>query len=470
MTAGVAGGLRLGLLACALAVLPSCSAALSFDQCTTDEDCLRYAVDGAKAFCTADQICVSDYPDDRICALDVVSSSRADAVTLAGLFRLTGPNEVEDTDIARAVELAVDEINLADKRAFRLVLCDTGGDPEQARKALARAVLGYGAFAVIGPSTSSELVALARDGDNLVTKYDVLVVSSSATAPAITALADDGLVWRTAGSDILQTRVLANLVPPDTTRVASAYVSSTYGSGLNGAFSNALGQSFSPPLIPVAKAFPEGAPGADVVGFLAASTPEVALIVADSDAPVWVAALADGGAALASTQFLLTDSAKSQSLLSLNPPQAVLDRITGTAPATPSGLAFNAFKSVYEGTYGVDPSSTAFVANAYDATYAIAIALGSIPPEFSISGRFLAEAMRRLSDARPEALIVRVGPSDFAAAYQELANEGVVNLEGTSGPIDFDPNTGDVVSVPIEVWKIDRTMNPPFVTQRIEQP
>lgn len=445
---------RIVIAAVALLVLPTCSAVLNFNECNKDDDCVRFATSMSVAYCTGDHICVSDFPSDRICVLSEVSSNKPDAVTVAGLFRRSGPNDVIDTDIEHAVVQAVDEINMQGERPLRLVLCDTGGDPDQAKKALITAAEKFGAVAGVGPTSSSEVVALAEAPDVLVGKYNFLVVSCSSTAPRVTTLSDQNLVWRTAASDNLQSQVLATLVPSGTTVAASAYINSTYGGGLNDAFSTAVGARFTtPPLIPIGKAFEEGTAGSTVVSFLAAQNPQVALIVADSDAPTWIGALNTGSAPLATTKYLLTDGSKALSLFANGPSTSVVTRMLGTAPATPSGPAFNAFQGTYKGRWSKDPSNTAFVANAYDAMYAIAIAMGAVPAGAKVTGRALIPGMQALSD--PTAPLYRVGPSaDFGMAFERLGGGGTVNLDGTSGPIDFDPNTGDIVSAPIEIWGV----------------
>jgi branched-chain amino acid transport system substrate-binding protein len=442
-------------LAAALLLLPTCSAILDFNQCNVDADCARRfnLVDMGTAYCTADHICVTDFPADRICTVSEASKTSPDAVTIAGLFRITGPSDVVDTDLVNAAVLAVSEINQQGGRPIRLVLCDTNGDPDQAKKALATAAERFGAVAGVGPTSSAEVVALASDPDFLVKKYGFLAVSCSSTAPRVTSLNDNNLIWRTAASDNLQAKVLATLVPAGTTSVATAYIDSTYGSGLKDAFTVELAKVFVPPLVPPANAFAEGTPGASVVSFLQMSSPQVALIVADSDAPAWVAALNNGGPALMSTKYLLTDGSKAPALFSQNPSTDVLRRITGTAPATPSGPAFAAFQATYMGQFGKNPSDTAFVANAYDATYVIAIAMGAVPVGVKVTGTALIAGMTSLSD--PNGLPVRVGPGEFGAGYARLADGGTINLDGTSGPIDFDPTTGDILSAPIEIWDVD---------------
>jgi branched-chain amino acid transport system substrate-binding protein len=457
----------LGLILCALGSA-SCSLILDFNQCTLDSDCVGYPLDGGMAYCTSDHICVSDVPADRLCTVSPVGSQDSHDVTITGLLRLTGSNDVVDTALKDAIELGVSEINTAGDRLIRLVECDTNGDPTQARKALTVAAQTFGTVAAIGPTSSGELIALAQEGSNLVTKFGVLVVSPSATSPSITSLSDQDLIWRTCASDALQAKELASLVnamSPAPTAIGDAYVNSSYGVGLGTAFVSAL-SVVNPALpVPVAQAINSGTSGTAFATALAGNSPQVALIVADSDAPVWVAGL--DTASLASTQFLLTDGAFAPALFSSNPSTSVLMRIQGTAPATPSGTVFNTFNASYMGKYGMSAADTAFVANSYDALYAIAIAMGAVPANEKVTGGRLITGMQMLSSGLP----MNVGIGDYAAAYTRLSEGGTVNLTGASGPIDFNPNTGDVLSAPIEVWSVNTSTVPPsFNTVQIVNP
>lgn len=467
-----------GLLLVALAALPlGCSAVLRFDECTVDADCAKRATDGV-AYCSADHVCSTDVPADRLCTLDPVSSSNPNAVTIGGLFRLTGATGQKDTALSDAATLAVADVNTSmPPRPLRFVLCDTNGDPAQARRAVTAAVEKFGAVGFVGPTTSDEVVGLVNGGENLLAKYDVIVVSGSATSPGITSLADVppgggfGLVWRTCASDLLQARELAALITlRGTTNLTSAYVETSYGSGLNAAFSAALGSQFAPGPAPavVSNSFMMGTPGSDVVAFLQSNpVPQFALVIADSDAPGWLTALDDAGPAMAQTQYLFTDGAKAQTLLDTTASKALLARVRGTGPANPDTPAGVYFKSGYLGAYKTSPTNIAFTSNTYDAVFAMAVAMGAILPGSPITGEFIADGMNRLSKGTS----IDAGPNGFLQAYGALAMAQSVNLQGASGPIDFDGKSGDVLTAPIEVWTIDTSVSPQqFQTVKIDTP
>ena len=84
-----------------------------------------------------------------------------------------------------------------------------------------------------------------------------------------------------------------------------------------------------------------------------------------------------------------------------------------------------------------------------------------------VTGRALIDGMQKLSD--PNA--ISITSTDFAAGYSALAGGGTINYAGASGPVDFDPNTGDILSATVEIWNIDNSTSPPtFRTLQIVTP
>jgi branched-chain amino acid transport system substrate-binding protein len=160
------------------------------------------------------------------------------------------------------------------------------------------------------------------------------------------------------------------------------------------------------------------------------------------------------------TQYLMTDSALTPTLWGAGPFDfTFLTRIRGTAPALPafsdpSGPVYAAFDLSYRGAWKESPAQTAFVANAYDAAYAIAIGAAAAGP--APSGRAIAANLARMSDHA--GAVVELGPAQYQAGVNALDGGGTIDLVGTSGPIDWDGN-GDVVTAPTEVWHVTEDAN-----------
>ena len=455
-----------------LALMPGCTAALSFNQCSIDADCLRYATATLPTFCTSDHICVNDYPAERIkCAVDDVSATGKNSYTVAALVRAPDADNSPDQPMLDATRLAIFEVNHANARPVRLVVCDTDGSPVHAQKALVVAADHYGAVASIGPSASEEVGALA----SFARDRKIVVVSSEATAAAISTLDDGGFVWRTAASDDLQAKVLASLVPATSTRPTIAFSDDAYGQGLSkSTLAALLGQI---PALPtpmqsaIATGSPEGSSSATAVAqFLTMAKPDVALLLSDDNPVAMVAAIAKSQPA-SLTSLLLSDRARVPALLT-STSKALLGLITGTTPGTASGPTYDGFKNAFVLRYGRQPVMAA--ARAYDATYAVILAESIVPDGRAATGDAVRQGLTdRISDLTYgyPASVGASGAIGFAFAFGHTVVGDTINLDGASGPLHFDPMSGDVSTAPIEVWGVDTSMmTPAFKTIKTVTP
>ena len=439
-----------------LALAGGCSVILGFDDCHQDSDCAGRAPDGGdptRMFCTSDHLCVEGLPEERLCMpiqISGIPASNVPPVVVAGLFRLSGATESKDSSMANAATLAVSEISQIIQRPISFVLCDTAGDSSHGLRAFNRAVNNYGAVAVVGPTTSSQLIAIYQQA---VTK-NVLMVSPSATSPSITQLIDQNLVWRTCANDLLQAKVLAlqakqlDVVMGKTGLLNVAYVNDAYGNGLFNSF-----VKYWDGTVASAPQFNAGDDPKPILATLAADSPAVALLIADSDSPALVHALSTAPAGLSNTNILMTDGAKGPDLL-VNPDVSVLRRIRGTASGVDTGNpVFKAFRYTYMTRFGEDALSLPYVANTYDAVYLTLLAAAGIPGVKAVTGGQMAQVLSRVSV--PGAMPIDLGPLTFVQGATALANGGSISVAGTSGPLKFDPTTGDVTTASMEVWDVN---------------
>jgi branched-chain amino acid transport system substrate-binding protein len=124
-------------------------------------------------------------------------------------------------------------------------------------------------------------------------------------------------------------------------------------------------------------------------------------------------------------------------------------RILGATPGT-EDANYQQFKANYatQVNDGTDPASFG-CSNTYDGLYVAAFAaasLGGTP----ITGRSLASAIPKLVGSGQA---ISVGSNDLNQALSALSGGGTINLNGVSGPLDFDLATGDVKQ-PIQIWCI----------------
>ena len=166
----------------------------------------------------------------------VTGAARAqEEVKIGVLLGYTGPIESLTPGMADAAELAMAEVNAAggilDGKTLVPVRADsTCVDAGAATAAAERLVTSEGGAAIMGADCSGVTIATLN---NVALPNGVVMISPSATSPALTTIEDDGLFFRTAPSDARQGAVLAEvLADKGVTEIAVTYTNNDYGKGL----------------------------------------------------------------------------------------------------------------------------------------------------------------------------------------------------------------------------------------------
>lgn len=404
-----------------------------------------------------------------------------DRILLGGLFAVnTDKHRVR----ADATRLAIREINNIaggiSGRELGILICnndhdgDSSTDPEESEELTEYLAGTLGVPVILGPTSSSSSIAAI----NRVVQQALptAFVSPSATSPQLTDHPDrlspgdpHGLFWRTCPSDALQGRVLARVVgglvagvpvDPDTLRVvAILYQNDAYGSGLQTEFRTDFEGLSTLNQVSSFSFETDESDLASAVDSAGAFGPQ-AVVVISSDAARTVSVLEQAAqtSGMVTPAYFLTDGSKDASVLLSNSlsaaAQSIVDDALGTAPASPGGTAYNVFRDALQNQFGADASQFSFVAQSYDAAYvgAYGIVFGaSMADDFG--GLEVADGFSRLAEIGGEATTVAVGPNDFSSAVIELSQGRSIDISGTSGPLDFDPVTGDAPG-DVEVWGI----------------
>ncbi len=343
-------------------------------------------------------------------------------------------------DRQRAFELAIGHVNDAGGvfgLPVTVAIGDATADPEKAVAAARRLVEAEGVHAIVGPNASASALPVA---ERVTGPAAVPTVSFSATSPALTAVADNNFLFRTALSDVSQGPVLAGLARErGFDNVGLVYVDDPWGRGLAGAFEAA----WDGPLraVPVDR---------NRTGFLSAlresageGAQALVVIAFEAAALAMVREALDNGLY---DSFVFGDAAKRVSLVrSLG--GARLGDMYGTGPASaPESAASAAWEAAWVSEYGALPV-LAYVKEAYDATVALALAAQA-------AGRTGGAAIRdrlRAVGSSPGA-VVTAGPKGIADALRILADGGEIDYEGASGSMDWDQN-GDLRRGHIGIWR-----------------
>jgi branched-chain amino acid transport system substrate-binding protein len=304
---------------------------------------------------------------------------------------------------------------------------------------------------ILGPAGSGDTSAVFT----ALSGSQTIEISPSATSPSLTDIdqtkptdADPGLLWRTAPPDSLQGKVIADdMKARGISKVAIVYQGGPYGLGLSAVFQNTFGQA--PAITPVSFGDnPDFGGIATTLEGQLANFDEV-LFIASSQADV-VAFLQ----ALAATSFnktiFLTDSASNKDVLDGAPPK-LLTKIRGTRPAPVSGPVYTAFKAAYAAQWQEDISQYSFTAQAYDAAWLLMYgAAWSLYQSKSktVTGPGIAQGLRKVvGGSKP----VPINASSWSIAKQQFKSGNAIDVEGTSGALDYDLATEET-SAEINVW------------------
>ena len=292
----------------------------------------------------------------------------------------------------------------------------------------------------MGPWASSEVILTA---DNVSVAAAVPLVSPSATSPEITGLDDDGLVFRTAPSDVLQGRVLAGLVADAIGRratVVTANRNDAYGVDLVREFTRDWRAGGGRVLRNVAYD-PEGRNLDGEAGVIASGRPDGWVIV---DYPeTWARKM---GAALVGTgrwdpaRTFSADGLRSDTLPETAGPDAT-EGLRGTAPTSLGAPAGAAFDALWKREVGGLPQT--YDAQTFDAVVLVALAAAAGGSNDSAA---IAAKLRAVSEGG-----VKYTFQNLAGALRAAARGRDVDYEGASGPIALD-GAGDPAVAAYATW------------------
>ncbi|MGJ8545510.1 MAG: ABC transporter substrate-binding protein [Sulfitobacter sp.] len=162
------------------------------------------------------------------------------------LLGFTGPLESLASDMAGGAELAIAEVNAAgtflDGGTVTSVRADTGCiDAGMAVSSAERLVTSDRVNGIVGGMCSGETTASLQ---NVAIPNGAVMISPSATSPALSDVEDNGLFFRTSPSDARQGQVMADILNDRGIKeVAVTYTNNDYGKGLADAFETAFTQS-----------------------------------------------------------------------------------------------------------------------------------------------------------------------------------------------------------------------------------
>ncbi|WP_019998493.1 ABC transporter substrate-binding protein [Aureimonas ureilytica] len=356
-----------------------------------------------------------------------------DATVKVGLIGgITGPIESLMPPITNAAKLAVSQVNEAggigkNGAKVEMVIGDDGCiDAARASDAADRQVNSEKVAGIVGAMCSGATIAAANAA---AIPAGVVMVSPASTSPAVTALNDKDLVFRTAPSDAYQGEVLARVVKRNgINEVAVTYVNNDYGTGFAQSFKTAFEADGGKVLV----SEPHEDGKADYraeIGSLASSGAPALVVLAYVDG--------SGGRIVAQARetgdfstFVGGDGMVGAALTNLGggDEKLILTRPGGAAAAGAANFA-EAAKAA-----NLDSAAT-YASTSYDAAFVLMLAL----EKTGGSREGLSAALRDVASAPGEVIL----PGEWKKAKALIGEGKDVNYEGASGSIEFD-DKGDV--------------------------
>ncbi len=356
----------------------------------------------------------------------LVGTASAEDVKLGILIGFTGPIESLTGHMANAAELAMSEVNASGKSPYNFVSVradSTCVDAAAAQAAAERLVTAEGVKGIIGGDCSGVTRAVLQ---NVARPNGIVMVSPSATSPALTADEDDGLFFRTAPSDAREGEVMADiLMEKGVKSIALSYSNSDYGKGLAESIAGAFTAKGG--VVTINAAHDDGKADYSAEVAALASAGGDLLVVAgylDQGGKGIIQASLDSGAF---SQFGLPGGMVGDSLpLAIGP---ALDGSYGQVAASDSAGAAILAEMGKTAAVTFDATSP-YSSESYDAAALIMLAMVA---SGSTDGKVFKDKILEIANGPADGSGVMIQPGELGKALELIAAGTAINYEGGSG-------------------------------------
>jgi branched-chain amino acid transport system substrate-binding protein len=343
-------------------------------------------------------------------------------VNVGVILGFTGPIESLTPGMGDSAELAFSEasdsgILLGGKKIVSIRADSTCVDSAAATAAAERLITADGVAAIMGADCSGVTTAIAN---NVGVPNGVVMISPSATSPALSTIEDRGFFFRTAPSDARQGVVLADIVVSrDVKEVAITYTNNDYGKGLAESFSNAFKAKGGSVTMTAAHEDGKADYSAEVGALSASGAKELVVFgYLDQGGKGIVQASIDTGAF---SRFIFADGMIGQSIV-----DAVGEDLIGSFGTAPGGDNDGAakFLEIAKGKVAGDGKGP-FDGNSYDAGALIVLAMQAAG---SADRAGIQSKIMTVANAPGE----KINPGEIAKALKILADGGDIDYVGAT--------------------------------------
>jgi branched-chain amino acid transport system substrate-binding protein len=357
--------------------------------------------------------------------------------TIGFIGGFTGPIESLTPPIFAGAELVVKQINEQGGilgGELKLISADGACDATAAAAAADKVINTDNVVGIVGALCTGETIG-AFNGSGL--SGNVVFISPASSAPALTTLEDNDLVYRTTPSDALQGVKLAELLLAKGVKdIAITYVNNDYGKG----FADALSTAYTAGGGTVAANVAHEEGKADYraeLGNLTASQNLVILAYANASGNTVLRQAVESGNF---TLYVGGDGMVGDDLLS-GIDAAAVEGLIATRAGAPAGTATTTYNDLATAA-GIEANAT-YAPQAYDAAFLLALA---IEKNGSASRDGLSAALREVASAPGEKIL----PGEWTKAVELIKAGTDIDYEGAGGALDFD-EAGDVDGIIVEL-------------------
>ena len=349
-----------------------------------------------------------------------IAAALAQDVKIGVVLGYTGPIESLTPAMAAGAELAIAEVNdsgalLGGMQAAAVRADSTCVDSAAAVAATERLVTAEGVDAIVGGDCSGVTIAMLQ---SVAKPNGIVMISPSATSPALSTIEDDGLFFRTSPSDARQGEVIAEILAEmGIMEAALTYTNNDYGKGLADSIQTNVEERGGAITISTPHEDGKGDYSAEVAA-LGAVGGDILIVAGylDQGGKGIIQASIDSGAF---DRFFLPDGMIGSALAEAIGPD--LDGSIGTAPGTDSPGASHLADMVEAAGQEAGP----FVSESYDAAALILLAMQAA--NSTDSADFKGHVMD-VANAPGE----QIFPGELAKALEILAAGGDVDYVGAS--------------------------------------
>jgi branched-chain amino acid transport system substrate-binding protein len=354
----------------------------------------------------------------------------AEEIKVGIILGFTGPIESLTPAMADGAELAFSEASKSGSLLNGSTVVGVRGDSTCIDSAAAsstaeRLITSDGVAAIMGADCSGVTTAIAN---NVAVPNGVVMVSPSATSPALSTINDKGFFFRTAPSDARQGQVLADVLNSrGISEIALTYTNNDYGKGLSDSFSKAFKAKGGK--ISISAAHEDGkADYSAEVGALSASGSKYLAVFGyvDQGGKGIIQASIDSDAF---SNFVLADGMVGESLIAAIGPD--LDGTIATLPGGSSGAEAFVSYATANGVSGDGP----FVPESYDAAALLVLAMQAAG---SADRAAIQSKMMMVANAPGK----EIGPGELDKALKIISAGGDVNYQGATN-VEFN-DVGEV--------------------------